>query len=528
MAGLNVNGLTIKRLPDIIEELESALKLQYGNGLDLSSNSVFGILNTIIAAAIAEQWELAQTLYNAFIVDTATGKSLDDLAAILKITRLAPTKSFGNLHLFGNSGVTIPIGTQFSDLNGVLFSNTEEGNLSLETSRTPVALVSQDGSGTGGDPSTTFRITINGDVYSYQSTWKPTQQSIVQALQALIPEDKEYYIETSYDGNPDFISVLIPYVEPITGATVNATTNINVINKDELIPISVSVLVTTSPTATHENIRTPFMGVTTKVSTFTDVVKVEAVNVGESTTSKNSLTIISTPISGLDTVNNPEDIISGRNLENDEELRARFKSSSAINGNATVPSIEAKLMQVDGVLNAFVIENRSVNPDASGREGKSYECLVVGGSDEDIASTIYNSKPAGVELSGNEVITITDSNGKFKVVRFSRPTSIYMWVKVYFTKYSEEAYPANGDDLIESSVLSYGNDLELGEDVIPKRFFGGIYSTVSGIQDLRVLVATSTDPLLEPSLVNFKETTISIEEDEIATFLNTRIEIIEE
>jgi uncharacterized phage protein gp47/JayE len=528
MAGLTVNGLVIKRLPDIIEELEAALKLQYGNGLDVSENSLFGILNTIIAAAIAEQWELAQSLYDAFIIDVAEGKSLDDLAAILKITRLAPTKSFGDLDLFGTSGTVVPIGTQFSDLNGNEYLSTEQGTLSTGTSRTPVSIRPQGGVGVPDDPSTTFAITINGDLYSYQTVWPPSLQNIAETLQGLVPSDKDYYIETIYDGNPEFINDPISYFEPLLGFNLNAASTLNVINKDEINPITVTVQITNSPTASHEANNTPFMGVATKVATFTDTVKVEATTTGERFTSSNSLTTIDTPVTGLDTVNNPADIISGRDLESDEELRARFKTSSSINGNATVPSIEAKLNQVEGVSQAFVIENRSINVDAQGREGKSYECLVVGGTDEAIAQVIWESKPAGVELVGTESVTITDDQGKFRSVKFSRPTSIYVWVKAYYTKYSEEAFPTNGEDLMEDSIVSYGSTLDLGEDVIPKRFYGGIYSSVSGIQDLRVLVATSVDPLIEPNIANFKEQVITISDNEIATFTEDRTEIIEE
>jgi hypothetical protein len=77
-----------------------------------------------------------------------------------------------------------------------------------------------------------------------------------------------------------------------------------------------------------------------------------------------------------------------------------------------------------------------------------------------------------------------------------------------------------------SAILTYGSGRGLGEDIISKRFYGSIYSSTTGIQDLRVLTATSTDPLIEPNILEFNDNTILISDKEISSFVASRIEII--
>lgn len=529
MTGLNDNGLTIKRLPDIIAELEAALKLQFGNDLDLSENSLFGIINTIYAAANAENWELLQALYNAFIIDVASGKQLDDLAALLNLTRLKPTKSFGDLELFGVASTIVPTGTQFSDTLGNTYISTEEGSLLLGTSRTPVNISGQGGTGTVGDPSTTYQLTINGDLYSYQTLWPENNPDFIASkLAEKVPSGLTYKVETREEGNPAFINEIINFFDPAFGFNRQSFSFINVINLDENNPITVSVNIINSTDPLHESTNTPFLGVGTKVSTFTDTVKIEATTTGTISSNKNTINSIDTPVTGLVSVNNPEDIITGRDLETDEELRLRFKESSSINGNTTVPSITARLQQVEGVSKAFVVENRTLQEDTKGRPAKSYECVVVGGTNEAIGEVIWNSKPAGIETYGTTTVSLQDDQGNSQAVKFSRPDSIYIWVKVYYSKYSEEAFPTGGEDSMKSSTVTYGSSLDLGEDVIPTRFFGSIYSSTTGIGNLRVLIAKSSDPNTEPTLSSFKAETITIESNEISAFTLDRVEIIEE
>ena len=523
MAGVDGNGLTIKRLPDILDELQTAIKAQYGNDTPLDSSSFFGILNTIYGASGSEVWELLQTINNQFNPVTSTDKWLDDIAAYLKITRLQPTASSGELSLFGTNGAVVPIGTNFSDLNGKVYESTTEGILDTGTSRTPIVVGTTNGVGAVGEPSISYTIVINGDSYTKQMLWPDVAlDDIATAFRTLIGDQDDYYAESYTELNPEFIAENLV----VSGGTKG--TILNIINKDATFPITITVSVAQSPTPDHYLYNVGGIVKGTPVSTFSDDVEVVATVVGNTNTPLNTLINIDTPVVGLDSVYNKSSMISGRDEETDEELRARLKRDGTINSYGTKPAIESNLRQVEGVTFVDVQVNPSYVEDADGRPPNSYECVVIGGQDEDIANTIFNRGSAGIQYFGNTNVTIDDDQGNPQTISFSRANEIYVWVKVYYTKNTEEVFPANGESLMATATLTYGENLTIGSDIIPKRFFGSIYNSTAGIEDLTVKLATSIDPIVEPIIGDFTTDIVSIASNDVSNFANYRIEIIEE
>ena len=143
-----------------------------------------------------------------------------------------------------------------------------------------------------------------------------------------------------------------------------------------------------------------------------------------------------------------------------------------------------------------------------GRLAKSFEAVVEGGSDADVANKIWLTKPAGIETFGNTSFTITDSQGELQVINFSRPTPIYIWVTVALTLYSEETFPPNGQDLVAASINTYGNNL-------------GIFN-VPGIASGVMQIAATNSPGDSPL---YGTADIPIQENEIAVFDLSRITV---
>jgi len=524
MAGIDENGLTIKRLPDILAELQEAIQAQYGNDTPLDENSFFGILNTIYGASDAEVWELLQALNDQFNPLTATGKWLDDVAAYSGLTRLQPTASRGELSLFGSEGAVVPVGTEFSDLNGYTYESTTEGVLDTGTSRIPVNVLPTLGVGIAGQPSTTYIMTINGTTITYSTVWDADREDITNYFINAFPETEDYYLDSYLDNNPDFVSIVGSPVDNFN----YTRTFINVVNKDATTPVTVSVAVIQSPTPTHYSSSRAGMQVMSATSTFYATVDVTSKVLGAIDTSVNTLVNIETPVVGLNSVYNQKSMVAGRNLETDEEFKARLKRDGAIYGYASQPAIEANLRQVEGVSFADVQVNSMSVEDSEGRPPNSYECVVIGGLEEDIGTTIFERGAAGIEPYGNTSVTIFDYLGEPQVIKFSRAVETYVWVKVYYSLNLEEVFPEEGEELMAAATLTYGQSLSIGNDVIPKRFYGGIYASTDGLEDVTVLVATSTDPTIEPDLVDFTGDVIPIVQNGVANFASNRIEIIEE
>lgn len=156
-----------------------------------------------------------------------------------------------------------------------------------------------------------------------------------------------------------------------------------------------------------------------------------------------------------------------------------------------------------------------------GRLAKSFEAVVEGGSDADVANKIWLTKPAGIQTFGNTSFTITDSQGEQQVINFSRPTSIYIWVTVALTLYSEETFPPNGQDLVAEAINTYGNNLGIGVDVLLQRVLAQIFN-VPGIASGAMQIAATNSPGDSPL---YGTADIPIQENEIAVFDLSRITV---
>jgi len=86
-------------------------------------------------------------------------------------------------------------------------------------------------------------------------------------------------------------------------------------------------------------------------------------------------------------------------------------------------SIKSPVLMVDGVRSAEVLHNNTSVTDERGIPAHSVEVIVDGGSDEDIAETLFHCVPAGTGMHGNTgVIHESDVTGMGYAIRFSRPT----------------------------------------------------------------------------------------------------------
>ena len=109
MAGLTTAGLTIKRLEEIREDLNSSARAEFGNDIRTDDLSVLGHILGIHALSLSEVWQLLQALYDSFDPDNAQGIMLDNNAGLVGITRNAATFAQGTVTITGTAGTVIPV-----------------------------------------------------------------------------------------------------------------------------------------------------------------------------------------------------------------------------------------------------------------------------------------------------------------------------------------------------------------------------------------------------------------------------------
>lgn len=192
--------------------------------------------------------------------------------------------------------------------------------------------------------------------------------------------------------------------------------------------------------------------------------------------------------------------------------------------NRTITMNMASAIEVIMIPNDFTVSGGASQATAvikGGRFPKSFEAVVQGGTDADVANKIWTTKPAGIQTFGNTAFTITDSQGEFQVINFSRPTPIYIWVTVALTLYAEEVFPPNGQDLVAASINTYGSNLGIGVDVLLQRVLAQIFN-VPGIASGVMQIASTNLPGDSPL---FGTADISIAENEVVIFDLTRITV---
>jgi len=478
--GLTDDGFLPKRLTDIEAEVVSDETDVFGE-IDTSSDSVLGQINGVLSKILADIWEIMDTVYKSQYPATSEGFSLDNVAQLIGVERLSATSTTVRALAIGQQGTVITIGSQASvsttlDVYESLIATTIDAADAL-TGDVNITTVVDD---------IDYTCTIDTVPFTIDSGPGATNLTIVAALIIAINTGQTAVSATdNLDGTYSLLAVD------------NTTAYDFSVNGNQAIT----------------SIGTP--------------VPFAAIVPGALILPATSLNTIDTQIFGWDAVSNLLQGLTGRALEDDVDLRLRMRQSTGILGAGTVESIRSRIQQgVEGVTQVNVFENRT-DVTVDGRTPHSFEAVVQGGADQDIGDLIFIVKPAGIETikadppDGVSVVVI-DSNGDPQTINFSRPKDQFAHVRVTLTLNPEEVYPDDGDASVQASILKFGNTLNIGDDILIQHFFGPIFET-PGIKSAVVETAITPNPGDTPT---FGTVDISIAQNELAVFADTRIEVI--
>jgi uncharacterized phage protein gp47/JayE len=452
---LKDTGFEKKTLAEIKAELEASFQEVFGDNIDLDGRGPFGQIIGIISKDFADLWDLAEEIYTARNPNEATGKSLDDIAAETGITRLDATPTqVRNTILYGTEGTVVAAGKQAKQATNDLTFSLESAVTIQKANAREIQLEPNTSFPLSGGE--VFTVTIDGTPYTHNGIAAQTKGDVIDALITLIDAG-------SWAGDVNNISdTYLQLIDVDADFIVSFNSNL-----DEELLGSGGIFICDSD--------------------------------GANTVPSNTLIVIVTPVSGWDSVNNPEVGEAGRAVETDDEFRLR-RSQLLLAGNATDLAIRrAILNEITGIQTAVVTSNRTTVTDSSGRPPKSFEAVVEGGENQDIADKIWEVQPSGIESFGNTTINVTDSEGNLQEIKFSRPEALYVWVKVKRDLNPEETYPTDGDNLIKQAIVDWSlENLEVGDDVIRQRLSEPVY-TVPGIGDIEISLDYSTNIGHSPS-----------------------------
>jgi len=470
-------GFQKKTLAETKTELETAFKNIFGDDIDLDASSRFGQLIGLLSKRDADLWDGAEEIYTSRNPNTSTGTSLDGIVAENSVQRLGATSTtVNNALLIGDDG-TVVDAMKLAKQKDTEFAYALEAVTTITKAIAQYGLIIINDVTIGND----YTVTIDGTPYAYTAVGVDTELEILNGLKVLID-----------------------------AGTFTGNTTVDIVELELTIDdvLDFSFIVTS-------NIDIELVG---SIGNFT------AVNAGAFTLPANTLTIIGTPVTGWDSINNREAGITGRFSETDAELRIR-RQRSVIQGFATEESIRSGLLNdVEDVTSVAIYSNRTSVIDSEGRPPKSFETVIEGGTDNDIADNIWRIQPAGIASCGNESVTIQDSQGFDQAILFSRAVPQYVHVKVKRDLYNEETYPVGGDDQIKQAIVDWSLDtsnISVSANVITQRIAIPVY-TVPGISSIEITIDATTNPGDTPT---YSSSNIAITDREKAVFATDRITV---
>lgn len=242
-------------------------------------------------------------------------------------------------------------------------------------------------------------------------------------------------------------------------------------------------------------------------------VRIQSIGAGKNqNVAKGAIEIIVNPNPKIYRVTNADETDSGLDIETDDEFRDRYKKSYSKAGGSTVPALTSALLDIDGVVDAEVVENVTMKT-VDGIPPKSFECFVYGGDESQIIDAIYRNKSAGIQAFGEIKKEVTDEKGRTHTIGYTKAKTTDIWVKIKVKKDSDY----KGDDALKRFVINYigGFDsdgleykgLKLGKEVVFTKI-QSLGMCLGGIADLEAFVSEDGS--------KWKQTNIEIARDSIA------------
>lgn len=476
--GLTDNGFVVKPLEAILEDERQAFRVAFGDDIDLSPESVAGAYLYNQSIKISQLWELLGGLYTTGDINSATGVYLDRLANFVSVTRKEATKTTILATLWGKIGTVIPKDHLMKDSNGNIFEMRNSVTLN-DTALVGVSLkIKKDSEGSH------FNFILNGFEIDYYAIDEDDKESIRNKLQSMI--ENQFSGDFSFDNeNEDILKFW---------QKEGIEENTFILNSEDTLELK---LVANEGIYDAQNAGAIFVG----AGMFNQIVNT---------------------ISGLNSVTNYVQGETGTDAEKDDDFRNAIKTRQK-NASGNEVAISNAISKLDDVEYVKVYSNRTMTT-SHGRPAKSFEAVVEGGKDEEIANTIFNTAPAGVQAYGTTNVTVIDDEGFTWNIGFSRPVKKYVWIKVKYTLNDEETPSFDIPQGIKDNLIDWSiNNLEIGLDLIYQKLYKPIYE-VDGIASADIKLAV-TDDLNEPDESAYMTGNLIIGETEIALMDEGRISV---
>lgn len=218
--------------------------------------------------------------------------------------------------------------------------------------------------------------------------------------------------------------------------------------------------------------------------------------------------MISQAIPGWDTATLVSGV-EGSEVEGQSEFEARRAASVALNATGALQAIKANVLNVPGVLDAYVTENTTnaaitVGPTSYSLLPHSIYVAAIGGDSTAIATAIWIRKSMGADYNGNTSVVIFDTNGYMApypsyTVKFEIPPALPIHFAVSLS--NNGMLPSTIVTLVKNAIINAfaggdgGPRARIGATLFASRFYAPVALISPNVEIISILIGTSTATL---------------------------------
>ena len=464
MAELTAYGLERDNRTQIINKLSSLFRDYFGNDLLLTNDSIAGMFVSLLAELKLEGEKLAEDIYYSRTLNGAEGIYLDDLLGRYGFTRRGKLPGSGAVQIHYDY-VTTPSNRQFNQGDEV----SAENSITYESDDNYVFvqnIVGQRLDASGITPGT-YNVSIRNT---------STEEVVVQQVTLTGPSvsERQQFVQ-------DLASVWLT----------NTTDNINFVQViDQILYVgynsALSFVSITEPT---------YFEMSPKVGELWTQVEVTAQTEGYYELPQGGVTGISPTFTGFIEATNVDEFYPGAENESDAEYRARFVATRGTFPSSTREGMLDEIRDLDGVESVRIYDNPTLT-DMVSAPALTFNTVVRGGSNQDIAQTIYDNKPINVNTSGSTSISINTSDGDVEIINFTKAEPYLADVRLNYRLNSTSPLTAAERSLIENNIINLFEAVRMGDTIYNTQLISAVLSSLPAnrLTTITVEVKRSIEP----------------------------------
>ena len=461
--GVTDTGFEIKSLQTLIAEADALSITLFGTNIDTTDSSPLGKINQTSMTEMSIYWEKMNNVYLAAFLDSATGDNLDKIVEPLGVTRKPAVRSTGFVVFTGTEGTTIPGSTgvetdedvpiEFkTDTSLVISDVVTNGEFTTNTTSWTAENAATLASVAGGKDGNCLQVTCDGTNNPYAEQTITVEEYNFYDLSVFIKAGTAgtYNVNVYDESNSADIYLSGDLTESTGDWSVEVSEQIEI--PEDCTSISIRLI--------HR--ATAGDGTTMLFDTckFTHVSSaITAVDTGTSgDVATGTIVVMSSPISGITAVTNPNATSDGAAKETDVALRVRTKLSIGAGGKATLNAIVAEVLAVDNVTSVTIEENDT--------DTDYLDMLTNSGFDTDTSSWTAGHSAVLASIAGGEdgnCLRITGNGAVADPYAYQAVTVVAdanYTLTVYIKAGTEATYNVKVYDVSNSAYIYESGDIE--------------------------------------------------------------------